>query len=215
MIRPLFKKTMIEKHYASIADPEGRAFRIAIRTALCCFLSIILFQWLGDGALVGWAAFAALAFPQMDTLDVVSKRVTYLLANILLFAVLALIGISLSTHWILFVATIPVVIFVCGYAAAFGAQYFNAGAWAGFLYVAFGSSIGRGFYAVHVAFTFVVIGVLCLLVSVVIFPERPLQRILASTRRVLVNMHGKRSSLLQSTLVLHNSTISPIGGSLR
>lgn len=196
-----------KRYSISSADPEGRVFRMAIRTALSCLLSILLFQWMGYNTLIGWAAFAALAFQQIDTLDLLSRRVIYLVANIILFAALALLGISLSTHWIIFLATIPVVIFICGYVAAFGPQYFNAGGWAGFLYVAFGSSIGSKFYAVHVALTFLVIGILCLCISILVFPERPLQRILTSTRRVFAKMRGNHHHSLQTALALHNNTI--------
>ncbi|QAU22796.1 hypothetical protein EO087_01365 [Dyella sp. M7H15-1] len=171
--------------YGRQVDPEHLTLRAATLTAICCLLSITFFQYLHQTTLLGWAAFAALAYSQIDTLEVPAKRIPYLALNIVVFSALAWVGITLGHYQRWFLLSIPFVIFACGYTIAYGNRYFNPGAWAAFLYVAFGSVLGDRFFAWHVAITFVGVGILCMIVSLLFFPEKPVQRMRKSCIRIL------------------------------
>lgn len=190
--------------YIHEVDPEYRILRVAILAAICVFISIGIFQWLHQPALLGWAAFAALAFSQIDTLEIPRKRIFYLGSVTLIFTALAWVGIYLSSYPLWFLLTIPVVIFVCGYTIAFGNRYFNAGAWAAFLYVAFGSSLGNHFFAWHVALTFFGIGILCTIISLLFFPEKPIKRLNNSCIRILKSFY-LNASHTEALLTLQNT----------
>ena len=191
--------------YINTIDPEYRILRVAILAAICVLISIGIFQWLHQPTLLGWAAFAALAFSQIDTLEIPRKRILYSGSITLIFTALAWIGIYLSSYPLWFLLTIPVVVFVCGYTIAFGNRYFNAGAWAAFLYVAFGSSLGNHFFAWHVALTFLGAGILCIITSLLFFPEKPIKRLNNSCIRILESCylnapHTEALLTLQNTL---------------
>lgn len=209
----------IKRYYLDSADPDSKALHIAVRGSLACFISIILFQYIGQNILAGWAGFAALAFTQIDTLEIISKRVKFLAGNIFVFTVLALIGIGLSNYVLWFILTIPFVIFACAYISCLGEQYYNAGGWAGFLYVAFGSSLGDISHAVEVAITFIAVGILCILISIIIFPEIPLIKINKSFKRILIKLHTlyhisnnvhrqKITHQLENLIAIQNTTIN-------
>lgn len=192
--------------HADHIDPEHRILRAAILAAICCLASIIIFQWLHQPALLGWAAFAALAYSQIDTLEVPSKRILYLLSNIAIFTALALIGITLGNYPVWFGFSIPIIIFVCGCTIAFGNRYFNPGAWAAFLYVAFGSSLGDRFFAWHVGLTFLGIGIICLIISLLFFPEKPPKRLQNSVIRILKSIYAKQAHT-EELLILQNTLL--------
>ncbi|MBY0378207.1 MAG: hypothetical protein K2Q33_06580 [Gammaproteobacteria bacterium] len=170
-------------------DPEYRILRVALLAAICVLMCIGIFQWSHQTALLGWAAFAALAFSQIDTLEIPRKRIIYLGGTTFIFAVLAWASISLGRYPLWFLLITPWVIFVCGYTIAFGNRYFIVGTWAAFLYVAFGSSLGDRFFAWHVALTFLGVGILCIVISLLFFPEKPGKRLCNSCIRILENCY--------------------------
>lgn len=184
----MLKIRYYKEYQLDSCDPDGRVFKIAMRTAIACCLSIVIFQLIGQNKLSGWAAFAALGFSQIDSFDLIKKRLIYLISNIVIFSLLAIIGVILGPHTGWFIVSLAIVVFMCGYIAKFGTKYFNAGGWAAFLYVACGSSLGDKFYAFHLGLTFFAVGLLCLILSLLMSSENPEKKITQSLLRILYKL---------------------------
>lgn len=175
-------------YYADAVDPEGAVCKLAFRTALACMISIILLQILGKANLSAWGGFAAFAFVQNDIQDLVFNRLWFLLVIILVFTSLTFLGMLLGSHPWIFLASVPVTIFICAYPSCLGFQYFNAGAWALFLYILAGANPAGLSQASQIAAVFLLCGCISLTVCFFVFPMRSFQKIMLNYKRILVKI---------------------------
>lgn len=175
----------VKNYYVDAVDPEGAIIKTSFRTALACAVSILLFQLFGNLSLSAWAGFATFAFVQNDIQDLFLNRLKFLIIIILTFTGFTFLGILLSQHGLAFLISVPLVVFFCAYPACLGFPYFNAGAWALFLYILAGATPSNLWQASQVAITFLICGVISLAVCFLIFPIRPYQKIILNNQRIL------------------------------
>lgn len=180
--------TGIKNHYIDTVDPENAIIKSAFRTALACAISILLAQLFGNIALSAWAGFATFAFVQNDTQELFFNRLRFLISVILVFTGLTFLGMLLSNQPAVFLISIPLVIFAGAYIACLGFSYFNAGAWALFLYILAGANPSSLAQASQIGITFLLCGVLSLAVCFGVFPTRPYQKIILNYRRILTKI---------------------------
>lgn len=178
----------VKNYYVDAVDPEGAIIKTSFRTALACTVSILLLQFWGSLSLSAWAGFATFAFVQNDTQDLFFNRLKFLIAIILIFTGFTFLGMLLSQQWVVFLVTVPLVIFICAYPACLGFPYFNAGAWALFLYILAGANPANVWQASQIAITFLLCGVISLAACFFIFPIRPYQKIILNYRRILTKI---------------------------
>lgn len=173
-------------YHIDAVDPERVIVKAAFRTAVACIICILLLQLSGLLTLSAWGGFAAFAFVQNDIQGSPLNRLRFLLAVILIFTGLTFLGMSLSTHPWLFWATVPVVTFGCAYVACLGFQYFNAGAWALFLYILAGANPVNLMQAGKIGLIFLLCGMISLLVCFFVFPIQPYQKVTRHYKRILM-----------------------------
>ena len=178
----------IKNDYIDTVDPDGTIFKAAFRTAVACIICILLLQLSGELALSAWGGFAAFAFVQNDIQDSAFNRLWFLIAVILGFTGLTFAGMLLGNHPWRFWATVPVVTFGCAYIACLGFQYFNAGAWALFLYVLAGANPVNFMQAGKIGLIFLLCGVISVLICFCVFPIRPHQKALYHYRKILTKI---------------------------
>ena len=178
----------IKNNYIDSVDPDGAIVKAALRTAVACIICIVLLQLSGELALSAWGGFAAFAFVQNDIQDSVSNRLWFLLSVIFIFTALTFSGMLLGNHPWWFWATVPVVTFGCAYVACLGFQYFNAGAWALFLYILAGANPASSPQAGKIALIFLLCGAVSLLVCFLLFPLPSYQRVTDHYKRILAKI---------------------------
>jgi hypothetical protein len=177
-----------KNYYVDAVDPEGAIIKTSFRTALACAVSILLFQFLGNLSLSAWAGFATFAFVQNDIQDLFLNRLKFLVIIILTFTGFTFLGMLLSQHGLAFLISVPFVVFFCAYPACLGFPYFNAGAWALFLYILAGATPSNLWQASQMAITFLICGVISLAACFLIFPIRPYRKIILNYRRILAKI---------------------------
>ena len=182
-----------------IVDLEGSIAKQSFRTALACFFCIILFELLQNRLLSSWAGFAAFAFVQNDLQEGFASRFKILVAIIILFTLIVFIGMILSNHIIIFLISIPIVVFLVSYLSCLGTNYFNAGGWTLFLYILSGSSPTTLHNAFKISEVFLVCGVVSLAVCFFIFPLNPRKQIFLSFERLLSKFSMELQLRNQST----------------
>ncbi|MFT3742560.1 MAG: hypothetical protein QM752_07930 [Gammaproteobacteria bacterium] len=178
--------TFLKHYYIDNVDPERSIAKLSFRTALACAICIVLFQWLGQGYLSAWAGFAAFSFVQNDTQEYLSTRIYFLIGIIVAFTALVYLGITLrSLNVWLFMSSVPLILFLCAYQSCLGFSFFNAGTWAMFTYVMAGSNLTHHVEASVLAKTFLICGIICLLICFFIYPDVQKQKVTHSHERVL------------------------------
>jgi hypothetical protein len=178
----------VKNYYIDAVDPEGAILKTAFRTAFACAISILLLQLWGNLSLSAWAGFATFAFVQNDNQDLFFGRLKFLIVIILLFTGFTFLGMLLSKESVIFLLSLPLVIFICAYPACLGFPYFNAGAWTLFLYILAGANPVDVRQAGQVAITFLFCGAISVAACFFIFPIRPYQQIILNYRRTLTKM---------------------------
>ncbi len=178
----------VKNYYVDAVDPEGAIIKNSFRTALACAISISLFQFFGNISLSAWAGFATFAFVQNDIQDLFFNRLKFLIIIILTFTGFTFLGMLLSQHGLAFLISVPLVVFLCAYPACLGFPYFNAGAWALFLYILAGATPSNLGQASQIGITFLICGVVSLATCFLIFPIRPYQKIILNYRRMLTKI---------------------------
>jgi hypothetical protein len=178
----------LKNYYVDAVDPEGTVLKRSLRTALACTVCIVLLQLLGNLALSGWAGFAAFAFVQNDTQDLFYKRLCFLLVIILVFSGLTFFGLYLGNNLFLFLISIPLIVFLCTYPACLGFSFFNAGAWALFIYILAGAKPGGWLQTYQIVGTFLLCGVISLIISLYVFPIHHYRKIMSGYERILMKI---------------------------
>ena len=186
----------VKNYYVDTVDPEGAIIKTSFRTALACAISILLLQFFGNLSLSAWAGFATFAFIQNDIQDLFFNRLKFLITIILIFTGFTFLGLLLGQYETAFLISVPLIVFICAYPACLGFPYFNAGAWALFLYILAGATPSDLWLASQIAITFLICGVISLATCFLIFPIRPYQKIILNYRRMLTKIR----------LLLQNST---------
>lgn len=175
-------------YYIDTVDPEGAVAKLAFRTAFACAVSIILFQLLANDFLSTWAGFATFAIVQNDTQELFFSRLRFLVGIVITITLFVFLGMLIGNHVFLFILSIPPLIFVCAYIACLGFSYFNAGAWAAFLYILAGASPTNLERASQIAVTILICGAISLLVCFLVFPVKPYRIIMQSYERVFAKL---------------------------
>ena len=178
----------IKNNYIDTVDPDNAIVKVAFRTAVACIICILLLQLSGELALSAWGGFAAFAFVQNDIQDSAFNRFWFLIAIILVFTGLTFTGMLLGNYPWRFWATVPVVTFGCAYIACLGFQYFNAGAWALFLYILGGANPVNFMQAGKIGLIFLLCGIISLLICFGVFPIQPQQKALYHCRKILTKV---------------------------
>ena len=171
--------------FKRMVDPECDVLKSAFRTALACGLCIFLFQYVGNTHASILAGFAAFCFVQNDPQGLNGPRFIFLSAVILVFTLLAFVGMVLGAHLIWFIATLPVIIFVAAYGSCLGPNYFNAGLWALFLYLFASANPLSVHEASLISIVFLLSGSICLATCFFVFPLKPYQRLIQNYRLLL------------------------------
>ncbi len=119
-----------------------------------------------------WAGLAAFAIIQTDVQLPSLNRLGVLLSAVCVFSILILLGLLISNERLLFMFSIPFIIFIGGYIACISDIHFNIAAWALCLYVLAGWTPVLPQEAFAVTTTFLIAGMICILVCFLLMPDK-------------------------------------------
>lgn len=190
--------------YRDRIDPGGYVAKLALRAALSCLICLAIFQLSHHLALSGWAGLAAFATVQIDVQAArLSHRIAILAAAVLTFTALILLGLMLSPQTLLFVISIPILVFAGAFIACLNAVYFNIVLWGLCLYIVAGWTPTPIEQSLHIAGTFFIAGLLCIGVCIIVLP-------LSAAKRLQISFEGifrQLLFLLQHPAYIHKTKL--------
>lgn len=190
--------------YRDRIDPGGYVAKLALRAALACLICLAVFQFSHHITLSGWAGLAAFATVQIDVQAArLSHRIAILAAAVLTFTVLILLGLILSPQVLLFVISIPILVFICAFIACLNAVCFNIVLWGLCLYIVAGWTPTPIEQSLHIASAFFIAGLMCIGVCIFVLPLNAEKRLQISFEGIFTQL----LFLLQHPAYIHQTTL--------